>query len=270
MKTLLSILWISVMAVFFSAASGQERTRVLITTPYGDMTVELYNETPLHRDNFLRLAKEGFYDGLLFHRVINHFMIQGGDPDSRGAARGQRLGGGGPGYQIPAEIHPELYHKKGALAAARQGDQTNPEKKSSGSQFYIIHGTVYRPGQIDTMEMKTNTALLQTITRSYFNQAQDELQKFRDANDEQGFMKRVEALRTLADSTLRASGKWTIPENRRKEYTTLGGYPSLDGSYTVFGQVVEGLEVIEKIAAVKTDRYDRPVEDVVMKIKVIE
>ncbi len=270
MKSLLSVFCFVVLTVSFTASCGQERTRVLIATTFGEMTVELYNETPLHRDNFIRLAKEGFYEGLLFHRAINHFMIQGGDPDSRGAAHGQRLGSGDPGYQIPAEINPQFYHKKGALAAARQGDQLNPEKKSSGSQFYIIHGTVYTPGQLDTMEMKINSALLQNSTRLYLNQAQDELQKLRQANDEQGFMKRIEKLQAEADSAFQASGKRVIPENRRKDYTTIGGYPSLDGSYTVFGQVVEGFNVIDKIAAVKTDRYDRPLEDVVMKITVLE
>jgi len=253
-----------------SHAQNQENVKVLISTTYGDMTIELYNETPLHRDNFIKLAKEGFYDGLIFHRVINHFMIQGGDPNSRDAVPGKRLGGGGPGYQIPAEFNSKFYHKKGALAAARQGDRTNPEKKSSGSQFYIIHGTVYTPGQLDTIEMKMNAGLKQSILQKCYKGAEEELNKYREENDEQTFMKRVAEIRAEADSAYEAADKVIIPENRKKDYTTIGGYPSLDENYTVFGQVVEGLDVIDKIAAVKTDRYDRPLENIVMEVKVIE
>ncbi len=192
---------------------------VNISTAYGDMKVKLYNETPKHRDNFLKLAKEGYYNDLLFHRVIKDFMIQGGDPNSRNAGPNDQLGMGGPEYKIPAEIKPGLYHKKGALSAARQADQVNPQKMSSGSQFYIVQGK------------KTSAAELDQISRAY--------------------------------------GTSFSPE-AKEIYSTIGGTPFLDNNYTVFGEVVKGLEVIDKIAAVQTKPGDRPVQDVKMKVTIIE
>ena len=192
---------------------------VNISTAYGDMLVKLYNETPKHRDNFLKLAKEGYYNDLLFHRVIKDFMIQGGDPNSRNAGPNVQLGAGGPDYKIPAEIKPGFYHKKGALAAARQGDNVNPQKMSSGSQFYIVQGKKASPAELDQ------------ITRAY--------------------------------------GTSFSPE-AKEIYSTIGGTPFLDGNYTVFGEVVKGLEVIDKIAAVKTMPGDRPAQDVKMQVTVVE
>ncbi|HNV98014.1 MAG TPA: peptidylprolyl isomerase [Chitinophagales bacterium] len=192
---------------------------VKISTSFGDMVVKLYNETPQHRDNFLKLAKQGYYNDLLFHRVMKEFMIQGGDPQSRNAAPNARLGMGGPDYKIPAEIKPGFYHKKGALAAARQADQVNPQKMSSGSQFYIVQGKKSSPAELDQ------------ISRAYGTQFSPEAKEI---------------------------------------YSTIGGTPFLDGSYTVFGEVVKGLEVIDKIAAVKTNADDRPLEDVKMTVTVIE
>lgn len=195
-----------------------ERCLVEIKTEFGTMIAHLYDDTPLHRDNFVQLAESGFYDGLLFHRVIKGFMIQGGDPDSKNAEAEQRLGGGGPGYQIDAEISEKYVHTKGAIAAARTGDAVNPEKRSSGSQFYIVHGN--------------------------------------DVNEE---MLRRQEMR---------SGFSYSPE-QVEEYERLGGTPFLDGEYTVFGRIISGLEVIEKIAKVSTRPGDRPREDVTMSIKVI-
>jgi len=271
MKRLIIVLvWGVILSLSFSLNEQENsRKKVLISTSFGDIKIELYNETPLHRDNFIKLVNEGFYNDLLFHRVINNFMIQRGDPNSKGAMAGQSLGSGGPEYQIPAEFNSTFYHKKGALAAARQGDQGNPERKSSGSQFYIIHGTVYRTGQLDTLEMRMNAGLQQQLMRTYYNDAQDELNKFREAKDEAGFNKKITEIRAKADSASRVADGVTMPENRKKDYSTIGGYPSLDGAYTIFGQVIEGLEVIDKIAAVKTDQRNRPVEDVVMKIEVV-
>lgn len=194
---------------------GEENpnTYVLIETDYGNMKVMLYNSTPLHRDNFIKLAEEGYYNDLLFHRVIKGFMIQGGDPDSRGAAPGQRLGGGGPGYTIPAEIN--ALHIKGALSAART---QNPEKASSGSQFYIVQGKPVQAFELDR------------YTQRHGN---------------------------------------PYSEAQKKLYMELGGTPMLDYAYTVFGEVVEGLEVIDLIAAKET-QAERPIEDVKMKVSVIE
>ena len=194
-------------------------TMVLISTSFGDMKAILYNETPLHRDNFIKLVKEGYYDGTLFHRVIDGFMIQGGDPNSKTAKPNQMLGQGGPGYTVPAEFKQELIHKKGALAAARMGDNVNPQKASSGSQFYIAQGKRYTSEELN---------MLQARMGKQFNQTQ------KDA------------------------------------YVNEGGVPFLDYEYTVFGQVIEGLEVIDKIAKVQKDRNDRPVEDVKMTISIVE
>ncbi len=243
---------------------------VVISTDKGDIILRLFNETPEHRDNFLKLASEGYYDGLLFHRVIINFMIQGGDPDSRNAEPGSRLGGGGPGYTLPAEISDGFFHKKGALAAARTGDQMNPERRSSGSQFYIVHGRVWRHGELDTMEFQKNGALQQSVFRKHFDAAQEELNKFRQENNEQGFNVRIAELREEADSIFSTLPKFSFTEMQREAYTTIGGYPSLDGAYTVFGEVIAGLDVLDKIAGVETGAADRPVEDEVMRMKVDE
>ncbi len=261
------------LAMVISCSNSPQPMRekiVVLSTEMGDIKLKLYNETPLHRDNFLKLAGEGFYDGLLFHRVINYFMIQGGDPDSKTAAPGSRLGSGGPGYTIPAEIVEKYYHKKGALAAARQGDQVNPERQSSGSQFYIVQGKIWRPGELDTMEMQRNMSQQQAIFNRHFMAAQEELNRFRQQNDEAGFNIRVAELREEADSIFKATPRFAFTQNQRNAYTNMGGYPSLDGAYTVFGEVIEGLEVIEKIAAVETDSANRPLTDIKMKIKVLD
>jgi len=200
-------------------AQENESTRLIkFETSMGNMLVRLYNETPAHRDNMIKLIENGFYEGQLFHRVIKDFMIQGGDPHSVGAEKGQRLGSGGPGYTVPAEFHPSLIHKKGALAAARKGDQVNPEKASNGSQFYLVQGRVLTPGEINI---------------------------------------------------LRQRGVASFTKDSEDIYTTLGGTPHLDGAYTVFGEVVEGLEVLDSIAAQPCDVYDRPIEDVIFSISIV-
>jgi cyclophilin family peptidyl-prolyl cis-trans isomerase len=243
---------------------------VLITTDLGNIKIKLYNETPLHRDNFLKLAGEGFYEDVLFHRVINHFMIQGGDPDSKGAAPGIQLGRGGPDYTVPAEFVPGLFHKKGALAAARQGDQINPQKASSSSQFYIVQGKVWRAGELDTIEMKMNGNLRQNIFRSVLSPYQEELNKYRQDNNEAAFNNKVAEIQVQADSLYNLSPKITFTDNQRQIYMSTGGYPMLDGAYTVFGEVVDGLDILDKIAAVKTDQFDRPVQDIKMKMKILK
>lgn len=244
-----------------------EGNMVIISTSMGDMKVRLYNESPLHRDNFLKLTGEGFYNDLLFHRVIHDFMVQCGDPDSKNALPGVRLGNGGPGYTIPAEIVPSLFHKKGALAAARQGDQTNPEKASSGSQFYIVQGKIFRQGELDTLEIKMNDGLQQNIMRTLFLPAQEELNRYRNENNQEAFNMKVAELQAKADSIFTATPKMKFTEAQRQAYTTVGGTPHLDGGYTVFGEVVEGLDVLDKIAASETDQADRPLQDIKLKIR---
>ncbi|MGD9931702.1 MAG: peptidylprolyl isomerase [Mangrovibacterium sp.] len=266
---------ILLLALFFNLSCGNAGTKetdvqVKIETEFGDIILKLYDETPQHRDNFLKLAREGFYDGLLFHRVIQNFMVQGGDPASKNAQPGQRLGGGDPGYTIPAEINPAFFHKKGALAAARQGDLQNPEKRSSGSQFYIVQGTVFTNGALDSLEMQLNARRTQDIHRKYFAQQQQELNQLRQAGEQDQFAVRVAEIREAAEKEIAALPPFKIDAEKRNAYTTVGGYPSLDMNYTVFGEVVEGLDVLEKIAAVETDQFDRPKTDLKMKVKVIE
>lgn len=189
----------------------KDMTKVLFKTSLGDITIGLYDDTPQHKANFLKLVKENYYDGVLFHRIIKGFMIQTGDPDSKTAKPGQPLGSGGPNYTIPAEFVPAHIHKRGALAAARQGDQVNPQKASSGSQFYIVDGTVYSQSDMSQMAAQTRKS-------------------------------------------------WT-PE-QINIYSTIGGAPFLDGDYTVFGEVLEGMEVVDKIASQQKDRMDRPMSDI--------
>jgi len=243
---------------------------VVIKTGYGMIKIKLFDQTPQHRDNFLKLVAEGFYDDLLFHRVIKNFMIQGGDPASKGAAAGVQLGGGGPDYTIPAEFNPELIHKKGALSAARTGDQVNPEKRSSGSQFYLVQGKVFRSGELDTLEMNMNLGLQQKIIQQYYMMAQDEMNKYQQEGNRTAFEKRGAEIKMKADSTFQVAPKMKFSQKQRDAYTTIGGTPHLDGNYTVFGEVVEGLDIIDKIAAVQTDQNNRPVVDEKMKIELIK
>ncbi len=208
----------------------QKEQKMKIETTEGDITLKLYDETPLHRDNFIKLVKSKFYDGVLFHRVIDEFMIQGGDPNSKNAKPGTMLGDGDVGYTIPAEFRtPQRYHKRGVLAAAREGDDTNPEKASSGWQFYIVVGKQFTDDELDMME-------------------ESKIEKHGHAND----------------STYKYS------DQARADYTTIGGTPHLDGNYTVFGEVLTGMEVVDKIANARTNRSDRPREDIrIKKIRLI-
>ena len=248
----------------------QSGSLVKIETEFGDITLKLFDETPIHRDNFIKLANEGFFDGLLFHRVIEDFMIQGGDPDSKNAEPGKRLGGGDPGYTLPAEIDSSLFHKKGALAAARRGGPANPEKRSSGSQFYIVQGTVFSHGALDTLEMKMNQQRQRTVMQQFFSEAQEELSQLQQAGDQEKLNLRVTEIREKADDKISQMPRLEFSAERRETYTTLGGYPSLDNEYTIFGEVIEGLDVLDKLAGVETDQFDRLVNDVKMKVKVLD
>ncbi len=238
-----------------------------IATTAGNIKIRLYDDTPQHRDNFLKLAEEGYYDGVLFHRVINDFMVQTGDPDSKEATPGAILGSGGPGYTVPAEIvYPKHYHKYGALAAARTGDQMNPERKSSGSQFYIVTGKKYSPQQLSRMEEVSVQNQLQSYFMELQRQNMDTIRQLRLANDSVG----LENLRQELIKQTEANVKpVTMTEEQVSDYTTIGGTPHLDGQYTVFGEVLEGMETVEKIQKAETDGRDRPVEDIrIISIKV--
>ncbi len=244
-------------------------TKVKITTTLGDIIVRLYDETPKHRDNFLKLASEGYYNGTLFHRVIKGFMIQGGDPNSIGAPAGQALGTGGPNYTIEAEIMPELIHKRGALAAARQGDEVNPERRSSGSQFYIAWGQQYKSSQIAQMEKQLRMQAEQQIFNGLVNERRVEIMNLRRNRDREGLMELQTELEALTHSIAQQKGVGKLSDAQKEAYTTIGGVPHLDGQYTVFGEVIEGLEVVEKIQNVATGSADRPVEDIQMSMIVL-
>lgn len=247
-------------------------SKVLIKTSLGDITVRLYDETPLHRDNFIKLASEGYYDGTLFHRVIKNFMVQGGDPDSKNATPTQQLGTGGPNYTIPAEfVYPQYFHKKGALAAARQSDQVNPEKKSSGSQFYIVTGEVYSAGKLTQMEKQMEQKQLQSIFDAMVVENREKILQMRRNRDQAGLMAMQEQLQKDTMAKAKELGKPKFTDEQREAYTTIGGTPFLDNDYTVFGEVEEGIEIIDAIQNVATGTADRPKENVVIiEVKVIE
>jgi cyclophilin family peptidyl-prolyl cis-trans isomerase len=242
---------------------------VLIETSLGSIRVKLYNETPLHRDNFLKLAGECFYDSLIFHRVIGGFMAQAGDPSSRNPQPGQRYGSGGPGYTIPAEINPaQFIHKKGALSAARTGDQVNPERQSSGSQFYIVQGRVANDQELTQTEMNISQQPLQSMFNQMLTEKMQALQA-QGAKINQDSL--VSDVRQKVMAAWESMEKFAYTPEQREAYKTIGGTPFLDGAYTVFGEVIEGLDVVDSIATVETQPGDRPTVDVfILKMTVEE
>ena len=235
--------------------------RVKIQTMLGDIVVRLYDETPIHRDNFVKLAKEGYYDGTLFHRVIKDFMIQGGDPDSKGAPAGKMLGVGGPDYTLEAEIKDGLFHKRGALAAARQGDQVNPERRSSGSQVYIVWGQVYNEGQRRQFSKQLKMQRMQDIFNQLAAARKAEIMQMRRERNRAGLQELQDQL--AAEAEKQAAGYTGLSEEQQRIYSTVGGTPHLDGQYTVFGAV-------EMIQSSATGRGDRPVDDIEMRVSVID
>lgn len=244
--------------------------KVLIKTTEGDIKVRLYDETPLHRDNFLKLAKEGYFDGTLFHRVIKDFMIQGGDPESKNAPKGKMLGTGGPDYTIPAEIDcPRFFHKRGALSAARLGDEVNPQRESSGSQFYIVWGKAYKQNELRQMEKQMAMQAEQEIFNQLARDHHEEIMNLRRSRDREGLMKLQDLLADEARSRCKEQGYPKFTDEQVKVYTEQGGTPFLDGQYTVFGEVEEGLDVVEKIQNCETLRGDRPKKDVVMQVAAV-
>ena len=238
-------------------------TRLKIKTAEGDIVIRLYDETPRHRDNFLKLAKNGYFNGTLFHRVIKDFMIQGGDPDSKNAPKGKILGTGGPDYTIPAEfVYPRYFHKRGALSAARTGDEVNPDRESSGSQFYIVWGKIYKPAELKQMERQMAMQQEQEVFNLLAKEHREEIMEFRRNRDQAGLQTLQEQLIEETKKICRQKGKPTFTTEQTEAYTTVGGTPFLDNQYTVFGEVEEGINVVERIQNRKTDRNDRPTEDV--------
>jgi cyclophilin family peptidyl-prolyl cis-trans isomerase len=273
MKRIITTLFVFILLISSCAMDNKKDFVVTIKTSYGDMVAILYDETPKHKANFIKLAKEHYFDSLLFHRVITGFMIQGGDPNSKKAKPGESLGSGGPGYTVDAEFLPQFFHEKGALSAARMSDNVNPQKASSGSQFYIVQGTVLSPMEIENLkcdQMQLMTGLRQMFENPANKPLLDSLNQLYYAGDLQAYQKH---LFELAPRVEKVTGLPIIKEispDKARIYSTIGGAPHLDGQYTVFGKVIKGLDVIDKIAAVQKDGGDRPLEDLRMTVTVEE
>ena len=234
-------------------------------TSEGTIKLKLYNDTPIHRDNFIKLSKSKFFEGIIFHRVIKNFMIQSGDPDSRNPKPDSTYGEGGPGYDLPAEIVNTHFHKKGVLAAAREGDKTNPERKSSGSQFYIVQGKKFTDAELDAVEKKVNDRLrLNTIEKIF------ESEKAKPENNALSAEEFKNLVNLKVEAAVNSTPPFKISEERREVYKKIGGSPHLDSSYTIFGEVIEGMDVVDKIAATPTNPKDRPLKDIfILNVKVI-
>ena len=244
-----------------------KETTVIMHTSLGDVTLKLYNETPLHRDNFIKLVKEGTYNGLLFHRVIRDFMVQGGDVTSKDAPMNKSLGAGDLGYTVPAEfVFPKYFHKKGALCAARTSDEVNPERASSASQFYIVTGKKYTEGELKQMEKQLENRLKQSI----FARLQTEnkakiMQLYRNGEKEELAILRDTLVGKTELEAEKRKEEACLPAELREAYRSVGGVPFLDNQYTVYGEVVDGIEVVDAIQKVKTNKQDRPLENIVIK-----
>ena len=270
---ILSLSLILVIKQGFSQTFSTET--ILISTPYGDMKLKLFNETPKHRDNFIKLVREHFYDSLLFHRVIQDFMIQAGDPDSKHAEPAKLLGDGDLKYTIPAEFVPTLCHKKGMLCAARNGDDVNPEKASSACQFYIVQGKVRTEEDLISYEKRINKPIIAKIKEDILNKPENTVlkEKIATAKKEQNtdsLMVYFKSMNKLVDEEYAKTPHYSFPPEHKTIYKTIGGTPHLDSQYTIFGEVIEGLDVIDKIAAVGKNKDDRPLIDIRMWVRVIE
>jgi peptidyl-prolyl cis-trans isomerase B (cyclophilin B) len=268
MKRIFVVFYIS---FFILTGCAQNKDYVVtIKTSYGDMVAILFDETPKHKENFIKLAKEHFFDSTLFHRVIQGFMIQGGDPDSKKAQPGQPLGKGGPGYTIEAEFNPKFFHERGVLSAARLGDAQNPSKASSGSQFYIVQGTVMKEEDLKVDQEKFNMAMQQFFQNPNNKPLYDSVVALYNSGDMHAYQNYIIGLKSRMEKETGVNTDKEVPPEILKAYTTVGGAPNLDGDYTVFGRVIKGLDVLDKIAAVPKDPGDRPLEDVRMVVTVEE
>ena len=251
--------------------ANEKETKVVFETTLGNIVVKLYNETPKHRDNFLKVVNDSVYNGVLFHRVIKDFMIQTGDPSSKTAEAGQQLGSGDLGYTVEAEfVYPQYFHKKGALAAARTGDAVNPERRSSASQFYIVTGKSYSPQQVEMMEQRMGDQKKEDIFSGLVRVRVDSIRNMQAAGDSLGLEELQNELIALTEAEY-AKNPLKFTPAQVEAYTTVGGTPHLDGQYTVFGEVVEGMDVVDKIQQVATDPADRPVDDIkIISAKVVK
>ena len=255
------VLFLNILLLLVSCSApggNNENTTILFKTTLGDIKIKLYDATPLHRDNFIKLVKAGFYNGISFHRVIRDFMIQAGDPLTKPSSEK------GPAdtlntYTIPAEINNLYFHKKGALAAARQGNDVNPEMRSSGTQFYIVQGVKFTDDELDLAEKRINTNIKQALFNRLIRQTSDSV-SVSGKTITDGEIQEIASVKMF--QYLTSSKDYIISDEHRSTYKSIGGTPRLDGTYTVFGEVIEGLEVVDKIAAVPTDSHDKPLSDI--------
>ncbi|MBS5550685.1 MAG: peptidylprolyl isomerase [Bacteroides sp.] len=280
MKRISILLTLAVWSMMIACTGNQQKSKsmnqgnetlVRLETTEGNITVKLYDETPKHRDNFIKLAKEGVYDSTLFHRVIKNFMIQAGDPQSKTASDTATLGSGDVGYTLPAEINPKFFHKRGVLAAARLGDEVNPNRESSGCQFYIVTGRKFSEAQMINMENQMNEARLENIFNELARKHMKEIYKMRKANDTEGLLELQDSLEAQARAKVAKEPALKYTKEQISAYTTIGGAPHLDGAYTIFGEVTEGMDIVDKIEKVKTNRGDRPEKDIrILKAEVLD
>lgn len=262
----------SVVLLASKCKDAQASNNFIIETKYGNMEIMLYDATPKHRDNFKKLVYEGFYDSLMFHRVIKNFMVQGGDPDSKNAPKGKQLGNGGPGYTVEAEIVDTLFHKKGALAAARLGDKQNPEKRSSGSQFYLVQGKTFTKSELDNIERSIVNGKKQAAQYAFASDSSNQwirekylafsAQKQQDSADYYSNLWTQKMMQSVYEVPSTA-----FTEAQRAVYQKDGGAPHLDQGYTVFGEIVDGLDILDSITLNEVDKFNRPLEDVIFSIK---
>lgn len=264
------------LSITYSAISQNSETKVLIKTNLGEITLKLYNETPIHRDNFVKLVNEGFYEGISFHRVIHQFMIQGGDPFTKDSTQQNNIGNGGPGYTLEAEIVPGLIHKKGALAAARLGDNVNPEKRSSGSQFYIVHGKIFSEQNLQMLTDQKNNQIKQAVFTEFLKDSTNREYKKRflqiqESRNQEAYTAFINEITPMLNDIFDQKEKYQFTPQQIEAYTTIGGSPHLDGDYTVFGEVISGLDVVDAIAKTAVSAQNRPIKPVVIeKMKVVK
>lgn len=273
MKLPVNIFITAILILFLGSGfiAQENRQKVLIKTPKGNIVVALYEETPKHTQNFIELAKKGYYDSLLFHRVISGFMIQGGDPASKNAKPGQALGNSNPNYTIPPEFVDTLIHKRGALAAARKGDNINPKKESSGSQFYLVQGQKFEAENLRKMdEQRINQMYSNEITKFLRNPENDSLlQHYKFLTETKKYDEARDFWETLKPKVAEKVEPFRLSNEQIEIYSREGGAPHLDGGYTVFGEMISGFEVLDEIAGMSTDDNDRPEEDIWMIVEYI-
>lgn len=262
-KNISILYFIAILFIITSCKDETKETIIEIDTDMGKIELSLYNETPIHKENFIKNIEEGLYDGVIFHRVINQFMIQGGDPATRKNFEG---GSFDSKKTIPAEFNSELYHKKGALAAARMGDAVNPDKESSAYQFYIVQGQVFTEKELSTMSKSMNDNQRKSVADQIIMERADELL---EQGIEPDFSEIYLNLKDSIDNVIKNLDNFEFSEEQIETYTTMGGTPHLDGYYTVFGEVTKGIDVVEKIAAVKTNNSDKPLKNIRMTVRIL-